>query len=241
MLCSATRKFAFLSWASKTLFLWSVLFFAPPQFVLAQEGKTINGAVEALLAMQTRSLPGQASYEIGRIADNPRYQACLSWEASLPEGTHAWGRISANVRCTNGPKLSIYVSVKVRLDGHYLVAARPIPANKPIEAADLNLIEGELTAQAQDILFLPEQVIGRSSRSFVSTGRPLRLILLRPEAIIEAGQEVKVVVYGPGFSASNTGHALSSAAKGETLRVRLQNGQVLRGTASEKGIVESRF
>ena len=240
MLCRAPRTTISLSWPSKAFSLCLALFFAP-QIVLAQEGKTINDAVEALLSMQTRSLPGQVSYEIGRIADNPRYQSCLSWEASLPEGAHAWGRVSANVRCTNGPRLSLYVSVKVRLDGHYLVAARPIPANKPIEAADLNLIEGELTAQAQDILFLPEQVLGRSSRSFVPTGRPLRLILLRPEAIIEAGQEVKVVVYGQGFSASNTGHALSSAAKGETLRVRLQNGQILHGTVSEKGIVESRF
>ena len=52
------------------------------------------------------------------------------------------------------------------------------------------------------------------------------------------GQPVKVVSRGAGFQVANDGTALSTAGDGQPAQVRLANGQVLRGTARNGGVVE---
>lgn len=223
----------------------------PPWFLLvlvlvtplasAQENTDIKEAIEVLLSARTQGLPGKITYEIGKIAESPRNNQCTNWVATLPEGTLPWGKISVNTRCTSGPRLSMYVGVNVHIQGSYITANRAIPTNKVIEGTDLGVVEGELTAFPPDLILLPDQAIGRSAKSFIAAGRPLRLVFLRAETLIEGGQEVKVIVHGQGFSVSNSGKALGSAGKGESLRVRLQNGEIVTGTTHEKGIVEVRF
>ena len=60
---------------------------------------------------------------------------------------------------------------------------------------------------------------------------------MMPPAVVQ-GQPVKVVSRGPGFQVANDGTALSTAGDGQPAQVRLANGQVLRGTARNGGVVE---
>lgn len=209
--------------------------------VWAQQNTSVVSAVEQLLALQTAKLPGRVSIEIGNFADNERYRHCSNWAAALPEGMRPWGKVSINVRCTSGTTASLYVSARIKVEGTYVVSARAISAGQLITADDLRMAEGELTAQAPDILVTPQQAIGHTARSFIAAERPLRLALLRNEMTIQSGQEVKILVRGNGFTVASTGRALDSAVRGDLIRVRLQNGQIITATVIDKGLVENKY
>jgi len=201
----------------------------------------IKAVIEKTLQGQTANVPGKASFEIGDFVLNPRYQTCTDWAATLPAGSRAWGKISINVRCTQGVTGNFYVPVRVRIDGHYVVATHPLSPGQMIEEGDLRVVEGELTAQASDLVFDPKQAAGRVTRGFILAEHPVRLSQIRLETLVQAGQDVKVMAEGQGFSVGNSGTAIDSGAKGDTIRVRLQNGQIVSGIVRDKGMVETRL
>ena len=65
--------------------------------------------------------------------------------------------------------------------------------------------------------------------------------MLRVPHAVRQGQTVPVVSAGPGFRVSSEGRALNNAAPGESVRVRLANGQVVTGVAQAGGTVEVSF
>lgn len=200
----------------------------------------INKAIQQTLQAQTANAPGKVSIEIGQYAPNPRFQPCTNWIATLPDGARAWGPISVNVRCTQGSNASLYVSVRIRIYGKYLVASHPIAPGQTIDQSDLNWIDGELTALPNDLLTDPQQAVGRVARSPIPAERPLRGAMLKRETWVQAGQEVQIVAVGEGFRVSNNGAALDSGAQGESVRVRMPNGQIISGLVRDRGLVETR-
>jgi flagella basal body P-ring formation protein FlgA len=136
---------------------------------------------------------------------------------------------------------ALYIGARIRIDGSYVVSNRAIPSGQKISADDLRMVEGELTAQAPDILTSLQQAIGRSARSFIAAERPLRLALLRSEVAIQSGQDVKVLAAGQGFEVENRGRALESAGIGDSIRIRMENGQIVNGVVRAKDVVEARF
>ncbi|WP_018610366.1 flagellar basal body P-ring formation chaperone FlgA [Uliginosibacterium gangwonense] len=212
-----------------------------PMLAQGQGIPAIKAVIEKTLQGQTVNVPGQASFEIGEFVLNPRYQTCTDWAATLPAGTRAWGKISVNVRCTQGVTGNFYVPVRVRIDGRYVVATHALSPGQTIGEADLRIVEGELTTQAPDLVLDPQQAVGRVTRGFIITEHPVRLSQLRLETLVQAGQDVKVMVEGQGFSVGNMGTAIDSGAKGDTIRVRLQNGQIISGVVRDKGLIETRL
>ena len=196
--------------------------------------------VEDFLRAQSASAQGQVSIEVGKLPEAERYAACTHWQAFLPAGARAWGRVSVGLRCTSGGSFSLYASARVRVDGAYLVAARAIANGQILTASDVKIVQGELTAQAADLLLEDAEAIGQIARTAIATERPLQAMLLRPSAVIQAGQTVKVLTQGNGFSVSNEGQALAAASAGQNVRVRLANGNIVSGVARAQGWVEVR-
>lgn len=202
--------------------------------------EAIARTVEAFLTERAASLPGRVTIEIGAIIDNDRYAACQQWEAFLQGGVRPWGKVSVGARCVAGNKASLYVPATIRVDGPYLVAARGIPAGQVLAREDFKFVEGELSAQAPDLLTSEPEALGLAARSFIPADRPLRSSLLRQEMAVLAGQTVKLVARGEGFSVSYEGQAISSAAIGQSVRVRAPNGTILTAIVVDKGVVEAR-
>ena len=100
---------------------------------------------------------------------------------------------------------------------------------------------GDLTALADNILTDSTQAMGHHTRFAVAAGTPLRGDMLRVPHAVRQGQTVPVVSAGPGFRVSSEGRAMNNAAPGESVRVRLANGQVVTGVAQPGGTVEVSF
>jgi flagella basal body P-ring formation protein FlgA len=58
------------------------------------------------------------------------------------------------------------------------------------------------------------------------------------EPVVRAGQNVRLEVRGPGFRVGGEGTAMTAAAAGQSVRVRLQSGQIISGTVVRPGLVE---
>lgn len=207
----------------------------------AADGASIRESVQRTLDAHAAGLPGQVSAEIGPIAERERYQRCTKWSSTLQASARTWGKVSLNVRCTEGLQASLYVSANIRVTGRYVASARAITAGQLLGMEDLQLAEGELSRLPADTLLSTDQAAGRRSRVAISAAQPLRASSLREDFAVHAGQEVQIQAASGSFTVANTGRALDSGAPGSPVRVRLPSGQVVQGTAKENGVVNVRY
>lgn len=228
---------------SRYIFLYGLLplFLLSTAFSVAarQEIGPVKKAVEDFLQVQTRGLPGQASFVVGNIEAQNNLAPCPSFEVSLPPGARAWGNTNVNVRCQVENGWSIFVSVRIRVIGEYLVTTRPLSQGQVIVETDLARSRGDLTSLPAGIVTDISQAVGKSMSLSVSSGQPLRSDLLKQPMVVQQGQSVRVLSKGPGFQVtSGDGRALNNAIDGQVVQVRIANGHVVSGIARPGGVVE---
>ena len=74
-----------------------------------------------------------------------------------------------------------------------------------------------------------------------STTSVLRKDQFKAPAVVAQGDQVRIVNAGQGFTISTWGRALQSGAAGQVVRVQVESGRVINGTAREDRLVEVRF
>lgn len=206
-----------------------------------QAPAAIEARVQDFLRGQTAGLPGEVSIVVSPFDPNNQLPACAALEPFLPAGTRAWGRISVGVRCDSPVVWTAYLQAQVSVVADYLVAALPLRAGQILGPADLTLRRGDLSTLPDNTLTDPTQATGHHTRFAIAAGSPLRGDMLRIPHAVRQGQNVQVVSAGPGFRVSSEGRAMNNAAPGDSVRVRLSNGQVVTGIAQASGTVEVGF
>lgn len=203
-----------------------------------QEPAEVKRVIEDFLRVQTKGLPGQASFTVGTIDPGNQLVPCPALEAFLPAGGRAWGRTNIGVRCQVEGGWSIYVPVQVKVVGDYFITARPLARGQTIAAADLARRQGDLAELPAGVVTEEAQAVGKSANVSLQSGQLLRSDILRaPHAVLQ-GQGVKVVSKGKGFQVATEGKALNNAAEGQVVQVRTANGQTISGIARRGGVVE---
>jgi flagellar basal body P-ring formation protein FlgA len=193
--------------------------------------------IEQFLLTQTVGLPGRVSITV----DAPRLDAlppCDAPEAFLPSGVRPWGRVSVGVRCNESPPWTRYVAAHVALVASYYVAARPITAGQALTPADVTVREGDLSTLPASVVVDPAQLNGVVALNRIASGAPIRRELLRGVVLVQQGQSIKLVTRGAGFVASAEGKAMTDAAAGAVIQVKIQGGQLLSGIVQPDGSVE---
>lgn len=145
-----------------------------------QEPAEVKRVIEDFLRVQTRGLPGQASFTVGAIDPNNNLTPCPALEAFLPAGGRPWGRINVGVRCQLEGSWSIYVPAQVKVLGEYFVTARPLARGQAITAGDLARRKGDLAELPAGIVTEEAQAVGKSLNVSVQSGQILRSDVLRP-------------------------------------------------------------
>lgn len=193
--------------------------------------------IEQFLLTQTAGLPGKVIIRI----DTPTSGAlppCEALDPFLPSGTRLWGRLSVGVRCNANQPWTRYVPVYIAVVSTYYVAARPINAGQVLTLADSAVREGDLTTLPGSVIVDPAQLNGVIASNQIASGAPLRRELLRSITLVQQGQTVKVLTQGAGFIVSAEGKAMTHAAAGAIVQVKLQGGQLLSGVVRPDGMVE---
>ncbi|RXV72123.1 flagellar basal body P-ring formation protein FlgA [Burkholderia stabilis] len=202
-----------------------------------QDPEALRRAALTFLQQQIAGLPGKTTATVTTAF--PRgLAACTTLEPFMPTGARLWGRTTVGVRCAGERPWTVYLQAKVTVQATYYVAARQIAPGEPLSAADLVARDGDLTVLPLAVITDPAQAIGSTALARISAGLPLRQDMLKSAASVSAGQTVRVVAAGPGFTISAEGSVLANAAPGQSVRVRMAAGQIVTAIVKDAGTVE---
>ena len=241
-MCPMKRKLITAALLLATMAATAVAMAAPAAPAPARmEPAALRQAAEQFLQVQTAGLPGKVTVSVGAVDPRLNLAPCPAPEAFLMPGARAWGKTTVGVRCAAPSPWTVYIQSQVSVLGSYVAAAVPLAQGQAIEAGQLAVMQGELTALPPGIATDKAQLIGRTSNLSISAGTPLRLDLVKAKPVVLQGQLVKLVSKGNGFSVSAEGKAAGSAADGQVVAVRTGNGQQISGIARPGGLVEVTF
>jgi flagella basal body P-ring formation protein FlgA len=156
----------------------------------------------------------------------------------LQSRDRAWGKIFLSLNCEEGRPWTRPVSVYVSVKGRYLVTNQALRKGQALSVADLQWAEGDLTKMGETLLEDPEQIKNMELVRPLQSGTPLRLNDLKPIAVIKTGDQIRVTLLGKGFAIDTSGQAMSDAAMGGSVKVRISDGKIVQGTAVSQGAVE---
>lgn len=209
--------------------------------VRAQSLPTPSAAFEEPVreAIVRAGAPAGMRIEVDLLARElpPALNGCTRIEPFVAGGTRLRGRTSIGARCVEGGTGSAFLPVMVRIVGPALAAARALPAGHVLAAADLKPVEIDHAALAGAIADTA-QAVGQVLARPLAAGAPLRQDALRVKLAVVAGDAVRVVYQGAGFSVSAEARALGSAPEGQAVRAQTEHGRVLTGTARAGRVVE---
>lgn len=206
-----------------------------------QDVTAIQAGAAEFARQQTLSLPGRVSISASPLEPRLHLPACAAIEYFLPTGGRLWGNGSVGARCADPTPWTVYVPVNVKVTAEIVFAARPITTGQKLAEADILLKSDDLTQYAAGVMTDPRLALGKTATIGVPAGYPLRADMLRAPYAVQQGQAVKLIAQGRGFQVNSDGKALNNAVAGQTVSVRVNSGQVIKGTAREGGMVEVQF
>jgi flagellar basal body P-ring formation protein FlgA len=177
------------------------------------------------------AVPAQASVtvEVGSPDPRLRLAPCDQVQPFLPLGQTLWGRSRLGLRCVQGPvKWSISVPVQVTVHGLAWAAAQALPSGTVLVAAHLVRQRVELSADSSPAFQQAEAPIGRVLQRPLHAGETLRAAQLKPRQWFAAGDSVRLLLSGDGFSVRTEAQALAIGFEGQSTRLRLESGRVLQ-------------
>jgi flagella basal body P-ring formation protein FlgA len=170
--------------------------------------------------------------EPGRLDPRLRLAPCERIEPYLPPGARAWGRTRVGLRCVQGPSpWNVFLPVTVKVFASAWVAVAALPAGTVLQAQALQEAEVDWAAATSAPVADASLLVGRVLSRPLAAGAVVRSSDLKQRQWFGAGDTVKLVARGSGFSVSGEGQALSAGVEGQPVRVRIEGGRVLSGLA----------
>lgn len=203
------------------------------------------GALPQALALvaeaATALAPAGARVQVlpGALDARLKLAACTRVQAQLPAGVPAWGRTRVVLRCTEGPvRWTVFLPVTVQVWAPAAVPTVALGAGAHIEAGQLALAETDWAATAAAPFADPALLAGRVLAHAVPAGQALRSADLQARQWFAAGDTVRVVAGGAGFSIATEGRALAAGVEGQPVRVRIGESHVAAGRPVGPRLVE---
>ena len=203
-----------------------------------QDTKVLNQKVREFLKTQSIGSPGKVEMSITPIDPNLKLEYCPAPQAFFPANAKAWGKTTVGVRCGQPTPWVIYLEANVSILGNYVVAANPLTQGQSLASSDLGLQHGDLTTLPSGFLTDISMAVGRSAKVSLTSGTVIKQEMLKMPIVISQGQNIRVNSTGPGFSISTEGQALTNAAEGDLVKVRVSNGSIISGIAKNNGQIE---
>lgn len=183
-------------------------------------------AVHAFLYAQSQALGDEVMIEVHPPAG--QFPACQAPEPFLPgQRELAPGRVSVGVRCGEEGRQVRYLQAELSVFGDYPVAARDLAAGETLERDDLRLARGDLGRLPRQAVREIEAALGQQLTRSLREGSHLLEAMLRTEPLVERRQRVVVEARGQGFRVTREGEALEAGGRGERVRVRLANREII--------------
>jgi flagella basal body P-ring formation protein FlgA len=173
-------------------------------------------------------LPGaRVQVELGTLDARLRLAPCAQVQPYVPPNQSMWGRARIGLRCVQGAPWNVSLPVTVKVFAPALVLAQALPAGTTLEAAHLERKDVDVAAAASPALMQPEQALGRPLLHAMNAGETLRRADLRPRQWFAAGDTVRLVAQGEGYTVSGEAQALGPGLEGQAVRLRTEGGRIV--------------
>ncbi|MFP9229716.1 flagellar basal body P-ring formation chaperone FlgA [Pectobacterium cacticida] len=159
---------------------------------------------------------------------------CDAPQISLPSNTKLWGNVSVSVRCGQERR---FIQTEVQVTGDYVTSSRPIVRGTALTVVDITLTKGRLDLLPPRPILTLKDAQGAILLRDLTPGQIITASMIRRPWAVKAGQSVRIIAQGEGFTINSDGKAMNNAAIGQSVRVRMTTGQIISGTIDEDGSV----
>ena len=185
------------------------------------------------LARPAEAAAARIEVVVGQLDPRLHLAPCERIEPYVPLNTRLWGKSRIGLRCARGPVAwNVYLPVTVKAWGRALVLPAGAAAGTTLAEADLAEAEVDIAEEPSPVVADVRLVAGRVLAQSVRPGQALRQSHVKARQWFGAGDTVKIVALGEGFSLEGSGQAISNGIEGQTARVRTENGSIVSGTPS---------
>lgn len=203
---------------------------ALPEALAAEIQGLANQAAGTLLGVSAK--PPRIEVLVGRLDPRLKLAPCQRIAPYLPAGARPLGQTRMGLRCVQGATAwNISLPITVRVWAPSLVAATVLPVGTVLEARHLVLAEVDLAERADPAINAAHLAVGRTLARGLAAGEALRRTDLKTRLWFNAGDTVRIVAVGPGYSVSSEGQAMGPGLEGQSARVRTEGGRVVSGIA----------
>ena len=203
---------------------------ALPEALAAEIQGLANQAAGTLLGVSAK--PPRIEVLVGRLDPRLKLAPCQRIAPYLPAGARPLGQTRMGLRCVQGATAwNISLPITVRVWAPSLVAATVLPVGTVLEARHLVLAEVDLAERADPAIPTADLAVGRTLARGLASGEALRRTDLKTRLWFNAGDTVRIVAVGPGYSVSSEGQAMGPGLEGQSARVRTEGGRVVSGIA----------
>lgn len=199
-----------------------------PPAVVEKITKMVRGHA-TLVDLRVEVRVGKTRQKLGQCPQEP--------EIAMAGRGRPWGGFSVLVRCPE-PFWAVSVPVQTRVFGPQIVASKYLAQGTRLKAEDMLVVTTDITRSRHDQARSLADVTGRVLNQPLHQGGVLALNMLKEESVIKVGEVVRVQIQGRGFSAMGEGKAISAGAIGDSIRVRMSDGQQVTGQVIRAGLVE---
>jgi flagella basal body P-ring formation protein FlgA len=200
-------------------------------------GNDVAGQIK-LMVERDNGAAQRVEVTVGALNSRMQLAPCAQMEPFIPSGARLWGRTTLGVRCVAGATWQAFLPVQIRVYGLAPVAARPLAAGESVTEADIRHEEVEVSLYPAGAVADLSLVAGKTLVRPVNPGQALLTSWFRARQVIAQGDMVKVVYSGPGFNVTAEGKALNHAGDGQPVRVSMESGRTITGTARPDRVVE---
>lgn len=204
-----------------------------------QDLSALRAAAQRFVAGQVASAYPDARADVGIGPIDPRLNLpnCPEPIFNLSPGSNLWGAGNLGVDCAAPTAWSLYLTYRISLKGPALLASRPLAAGEALGPG--NVVEG-IVEYGSDPGRYPRDLTrlrGATLARPLAKNSPITIEMLRLQAIVKAGQRVRMQVDGNGFRVSQEGIAQSQAGIGDSLRLKTPSGRYVQGIVQPDGSV----
>ncbi|GAB3469189.1 flagellar basal body P-ring formation chaperone FlgA [Azotobacter salinestris] len=139
------------------------------------------------------------------------------------------GRLAIGVQCAGDNQPARYLQAFVGIFGEYAIARRSIEPGEIIEPDMLAIRQGPLERLPRNAAIAGDEILGMQATRAIAEGSTFQRSALRAPELIERNALVVLEARGPGFTISRKATALDSGSLNGLVRVRTEEGEVLRG------------
>tara|TARA_R100001377_G_scaffold69308_1_gene44646 strand:- start:1377 stop:2138 length:762 start_codon:yes stop_codon:yes gene_type:complete len=143
--------------------------------------------------------------------------------ASMNQTQRPMGRINVKVECQGAAPWTKYVPVSIRVFEKVLVTTRPIARGETLTAADLALVDTDVSLLRYSYLQAPEHAVGMETKRSLSTNTTIVQEALVAPTLVKRGDAVVLSAKAGTVEIRQQGVAMQSGELGKRINVRNTN------------------